>query len=60
MVIILDSTATREQIAAVRREIEQAGCGACPAQASRRCLSINLRMFFVQCHKSFGYSWRGV
>ncbi len=36
MVIILDSTATREQIAAVRQEIEQAGCGACPAQESRR------------------------
>ncbi len=36
MVVILDSTATREQIAAVQREIEQAGCGACPAQESRR------------------------
>ena len=36
MVVILDSTATREQIAAVRQEIEQAGCGACPAQESRR------------------------
>jgi len=36
MVVILDSTATREQIAAVRREIEQAGCGACPAQENRR------------------------
>ena len=36
MVVILDSTATREQIAAVRREIEQTGCSACPAQESRR------------------------
>ena len=36
MVVILDSTATREQIAAVRQEIEQAGCSACPAQESRR------------------------
>ena len=36
MVVILDSTATREQITAVRQEIEQAGCGACPAQESRR------------------------
>jgi 3-deoxy-7-phosphoheptulonate synthase len=36
MVVIMDSTATREQIAAVRQEIEQAGCSACPAQESRR------------------------
>ena len=36
MVVILDSTATREQIAAVRQEIEQAGCSTCPAQESRR------------------------
>ena len=36
MVVILDSTATREQIAAVRQEIEQAGCSACQAQENRR------------------------